>query len=239
MNELEYNTKINSLFEKWKTERNYKVFVKDGILEYDVWETLKLENKPKILFLLKESYGKYLDKISGEMKYFDNLAGEKWPRDEVRNSKWSYNILRWQYAIYKMYNYIGVKPPYPNEEELPENLEGLALVNVKKLNENKSKTDNKEIYQYAKNDSKFLIEEIDIINPDIILCCYTEDGYADNIAQNEYKIMKTLKNCHTIKDGNRLVIDYWHPSKREDDEILYNDLCELLENGEVFNNFNW
>ena len=38
MNKIEYEEKINSLFEKWIIEKGYRThFVKDGIIGFDQW----------------------------------------------------------------------------------------------------------------------------------------------------------------------------------------------------------
>ena len=144
-----------------------------------------------------------------------------------------------------MYKNIGIKPSYPDDNDLPKDLEGLSLVNVKKLNEGLSESNDKDIYNYAKNDAEFLIKQIKLINPNIILCCNTGDGYFDwlrNDESNDDPVELTRNNndkIHTYNDNNILFIDYWHPSNRKNNEILYDDLCELLENGKVFNEFNW
>ena len=126
--------------------------------------------------------------------------------------------------------------------ELPETINDIALIEVKKLNEGRSTSDDKEINMYAKIDKDFIKEQIDLINPDIILCCYTGEAYADHLfIEDAWEKLISISKCNCYKDFNRLVIDFYHPSTRSDERAkeLFDILCKMIKEGNVFKKFSW
>ena len=116
--------------------------------------------------------------------------------------------------------------------------DSLAIVEVKKLNQEKGKSDMNDIKWFAKEDRTFLKKQIEIIDPHIIICCGTLEAF-DIIYDYEYEIHEELfPNIWNV--NNKLVIDSVHPSTfpwsvnpNERDIKAYNDLFNLLEHEKV------
>lgn len=91
-----------------------------------------------------------------------------------------------------------------------------------------------EILSYAKKDKDLLRKQIDILDPQIVICCGTFDCY-DVIYDYTYGTEEKLinfKNCSCWRVDKRLVIDFYHPSYWvKGDRNLYEILCHLLHDG--------
>jgi hypothetical protein len=230
MNAVEYENKRDDLFGRWKQARpEYENeaegtrFTIDGIVNYDAWK----KAKPKILFLLKENHDKTYEPYEGIT---------------VDSKPFSLNIARWRQLLIELYKNPANELSFENIN-LPKGINDIAIVEVKKLNNRKSKSDNNEISKFAERDMEFLKEQIEIINPDIIFCGYTGDAY-QNYLYNGNILWERLisdSNCHCFKDDNRLMIDFYHPStfNATKDEQYFNILYKMIKNGNVFEKFDW
>jgi hypothetical protein len=231
MNETEYIKSRDELFERWKKARpEFKVegnrFSLDGIMNFDAW----IKSKPKILFLLKENHA----------------AEDDWePSDGITRDAniFSLNIVRWRQILIKLSKNPAEEPSFSNIE-LPESVNDIAIIEVKKLNERKPSSNNADIKKYAIKDRELIKEQFKLINPDIIVCCSTGDYYDEDIYGDEPWIQllpSPIKKCNCYKHGNRLVIDFYHPSYKSEaqSEELFETLCSLIKKGNVFEKFNW
>jgi hypothetical protein len=236
MTKEEYENRMSELLNRWQEERKeYNdeekgfCFTTDGILDFDIWE----KQHPKILFLLKETHDDYTE--------VDQPA----PIDAGSGNYFWWNIARWKFAISQLFLDKNINPIFLDKDELLFRfpfLDDIAIVEVKKKYEDKSISNNNEIKKYAKRDAKLLREQIDLINPNIVLCCYTQDSY-DLIYEGVYyeEISPIIKKCRCWKFGERLVIDFYHPSTRTNSRAaeLFNILCRMIKEGDVFNKFDW
>ncbi len=212
--------KLDQLNLEWKDSRSYSPFVCDGILIEDDWERAS----PKIMFLMKESY-----KNSDWWKISGSPIGsfQKGPIDKI----WE-NILRWRYLLTSYFNDETI-PEFPSIDTvisaLPnkESLSDIAYLNVsKELGE--STTNQKQLQDRAIQDSDYLTKQIDIIDPDVVLCARTFWCYHTIYEENK-TIEKISENLYYHKD--RLVIDFFHPGKPagNKDRELYAKLSGILE----------
>ena len=226
MSNTEYQEKITSLFKRWKEarpeyEQNGHCFTEDGIANFDNWE----KAKPKILFLLKENHE------------------DGWqPSEPIQliDKPFNMNIARWRQIIIELFNNHNKELDFESIK-LPEIIDDIALVDIKKLNEWKCKSDDKEIYRYAGQDKDFLMEQISLINPNIILCCKTFEALDENIYSTEdWEELISESNCKCYRFENRLVIDFYHPSTRNADreKELFEILVKMLKEGKVFEKLN-
>ncbi len=225
------------LLERWYKERpEYDTenanaeFCWDGPSNWNKW----LKQKPKILFLAKEPH-------SGYQPCIDNK--------EI-SGVFNLNIARWKFAIKKICENSNETLSMPTDEGLRSWTENknddISIVEVKKKNADLKRSSNTDIMEYAKKDKDFLKEQIDLINPDIVLCCYTVESY-DIIYGNEYtddniEKLVSIEKVACWKHNNRLVIDFYHPSYwqyPQGVEGLFNLLCELLKNDLVLKRFDW
>jgi hypothetical protein len=160
LNETEYHKKNQELFKKWqeKYKEEERGISYDGISDFTVWEKMPV----KILFLLKETNNDFEPSVPNQSIY--GICG--------------WNIARWTFAINELFKNPDVMPKFPERSDLPTGLSelGIAMVEVKKIHGNSS-CPNSIIEFYAKNDSDLLRNQIDLINPQVIICCGTNKSY--------------------------------------------------------------
>ncbi len=207
---------LQELFAEWKEKDKHagQIFNYDGIVCKEAWD---LQEK-KILFLLKEAYhddGKF---ISENQKHEYDLA-----YDLCENGPWNniwHRVAEWAYGIIETTS--SEIAPYKKLDESQANfyLKQIAVMNIKKSG-GKSNSEDKDLMQYAEMDAYEILKEIELINPDIIICCYTI-GYLisalEKLDQDPSIVLIDKKehpsdNYH-YKWKNRIVIDYYHPAAR-------------------------
>lgn len=225
--------KHKELLEKWSLERpdysdnNNIEFTYDGPANWEKW----LVQKPKILFLMKEAHSGY----------------HPCKHQEGINEKFILNITRWKFAIKGIYENPNDNITLPSDEDLRKwtdnKTDDIAIVEVKKKDDGSKSTAYSTIMKFAEQDKLYLKGQIDLINPDVILCGYTCDAYADHIYREDqweelYKI-ESPKKCSLFKHKNRLVIDFYHPSPRYGHEVLFDLLFRLLTESKAFEKFDW
>lgn len=192
--------KQNLLIEKWKQEhanKGYVNFISDGILDYELWTSSDL----KICLFLKEAYGDY--------KSLQNLFKD-WGK--AKYQLWN-NASYWIYGINYVYkdNFI---PDYDkckcDSEECYKLLQSASVVNIKKSNGVEC-SDEKDLIIYIDTDSEFLLEELELINPNIIICGGTYKEFCRLNGVEPYTGMKKITDWIYIFNG-KIIIDYIHPS---------------------------
>lgn len=229
MNFQEYKTKqeaiVNNVKYEHEEDKNRR-FVWDGVVAVNEEEFALWQNAPvKIMFLLKEPYGEYDPEnptdISGRMRL---------------------NIARWKFLITELYQTNAI-PEFPNNEGLRGVNTGMAIVEIKKYDENFKRSTADDIMYYAKRDKEFLQEQIELINPEVILCCGTYDQYAHGIYENDKTIEHLLYldwqeeaggDASVFKHGNRAVVHFYHPAYAKSPEDLYNLLGALFVKSNAF-----
>jgi hypothetical protein len=220
--------KLELLSEKWKLQKGYNNFVYDGILNYEKWNSLTL----KILFLLKETADD-----------FTKIADQEINITKGNGSHFWWNICYWKYLIENLSK--GVNADFVSQSELPEVkinnniLDSIAYVNVKKNCENKPASNDSEIYQYAINDKELLVEQIELINPDVVFCSKVTFLAYRYVYDNEIEKINSI--CY--KHKNRLILNFRHPSYFQISggrETLFNNLkIALTADGNLFGHFPW
>jgi len=231
MTEADYQKSQAELFARWKqarpeydNESEGKRFSLDGIQNYDSW----MSSKPKILFLLKEN----------------RAAADDWEPCQGINrdaNPFSWNIIRWRQLLVDLYHKTPKEPIFL-KSELPKSVNDIAIIEVKKVNEGKGSSSYNDIRNYARKDRDFIKEHIELINPDIIFCCSTGDFYGNDIYGDEqWEHLVHDSRCDCYKHGNRLVIDFFHPSTRsgEKEKELFDILQRMITQGKVFEKFSW
>ena len=214
----------NSLDEEFK-RKGYDV--KDGILDNECWEKSKL----KILYLLKEANDDFVDIRNTHIDIRHGNSKTFW-----------WNVVFWKHALTAAFenpeNLDSSLPDKSNIEEVKNNnylLKDIAYVNIKKRNFNLPTSENVDISNYAKSDKELLRQQIDLINPNVVLCCGITHQFLRYKMFYENDILEQLGE-YCYKHKNRLVIDFYHPACRKGYatySLLYNDLAK----NRVLNNF--
>lgn len=210
MTKEEYKSKIAILMKKWKNkstpiDHKNNAFVSDGIIDPDVW--FELDSGKKIMFLLKEAYGED-----------DDWSLVDWLNKEIPvHSIWK-RVVEWTYAIHNTTSASVCRfDPEEIKKHYNEYLRSIAVVNLRKSS-GKSTSDMDVIMEYTINDKCELKEEIEMIDPDIIICGYTIQPLINifdldikqhgNVCDNWYYFTDKIKN------RKRLIIDYYHPANQ-------------------------
>lgn len=198
-----------SLIKEWRNARpEYEKFCSDGILVQDEYK----KSNPKILILLKESYADFID-----------IEGPCGP-DGGGKSFWR-KIKIWTYVITEIWN--KRKPQFENIWELKESPNNsIAYINLKKNTNRKDgdwKSDDTDIEYYTIKDKEFLVRQIELINPEIIVCGGTIDFFKILYPQIE------LIGKNLFSNGKRIIISHSHPGYfAKGYEKEFTELTEIL-----------
>jgi hypothetical protein len=194
-------------------------FVKDGLcwadikcgenlspVDYKEMENLYMGQDKRVVFLLKEPNGN-----EGE-----DYRDWHWKENSTPLGR---SIAFWLEGILKT-----TERYYPIKDELRQNREifkerPFALVNVKKI-AGGARSNWKEIEHYAEKCSEQIINQLNLYDPNIIVCCGSSDS------KSKPTMLKLAKKyfykdcsfnpindfCYYCKDKNLLLIDSYHPS---------------------------
>lgn len=235
-----YHSDMEKLYSKWKLKapisksisikgkttldvsinHQENVFITDGIVCPEKWYSQNV----RLLFLLKEAYhgGGDWDLISEHLL----LKDKKMSHLFKRICQWTYGIMNTTKEVIPMY-----------KAELPDNhygndiLKQIAVVNVKKSNGKSNSTMN-EINQYAEYDQKELKQELEIIDPTVIICGYTISSMniimgtkiKDYNHPNENWFYRTKLNKHDV-----IILDYYHPANQYPDLLNYYGMMGIYQ----------
>ena len=203
--------KLNELFQRWRQSyrESAKAFAEDGIINEVAWASAS----PKVLFLLKET-----NDYPGDLR---KLIPEQW------KGSWP-NVGRWAYGIQKVAS--GEFPSF-SKASRPENYksagESSAIMNLKKLT-GKDQSKMEEIRGFAQQDKDFIKEEIDITQPDVVVCGATFGIAKEIISGLDCKPIDPDGKCFKLRET--VWIDYCHPIARFRHDMMYYTLIALYQN---------
>jgi hypothetical protein len=224
----EYENSMSELLAEWKKLEHHKnhCFVNDGIIDINKWN-----KSNKILVILKEAYGS--GKKEKEWNYSNLITTDaEW----VMNKPMYKMLCYWLYAISNTtLDYYSVELTNDMLEIGYDILCSSAVINLKKSN-GISISRNSDLIEYIKKDKKFIKKQIEIINPNIILCGYTGDMLFQYVFEDDSYIEK-YKSEYIIEYNGKPYINYYHPARKlgVDNEkkytsILAKDYKKYLKN---------
>ena len=90
------------------------------------------------------------------------------------------------------------------------------------------------IRSYAAFDAKRLLEQLQLCNPTVIVCCYTGSALDIIWEKTTGSVVRTPYNAnlyYTIRLNQRdvLVLDYWHPANQYPDIMNYYSLMAIYQ----------
>lgn len=175
----------------------------DGIIDEALWHSAPR----KVLYLFKET-----NEFRGDFRL---LLNEK---------PWKV-IGHWTYALCNVQN--GKLPFFLDaDNNYNEFCRMSAILNLKKETGG-STSDNDEIKRVAARDKELILEQLEIINPDIVICGGTFHLIKDILISSSEQLDKD-KRCYRI--NNRIWIDFCHPSARFRHDMMYYTLTNLFHN---------
>jgi hypothetical protein len=197
--------KLNDLFFSWrKTREEYSdKFVLDGIINENCWN----EAQKKVLFLLKEP-----NKDTSDF------------RTEVKRGPWPVPGC-WAYGLMNSRSDRIVPFEEANaDHNRRQACIASAIMNLKKTPGGGSSRPGI-IEEYSKHDSQYIVEEIKIIDPDIIVCGGT------------FQVFRTVNEPASLKMASyrcwryegKICMDFCHPSARFPHYMMYYTLMALYQ----------
>lgn len=222
MKEINYNGKLDALFKKWKTEsqRNgHEGFCADGLMyRGEKWEkeiyvgkrkgdenNLWLNEPKRILFLLKDTNGN---------PNCDNR--EFYPGANHKINLHYKNLAYWLFGL----SSIDEKTDAPDFDSLyfwddvyiVFDTKPFAIVNCKKESGG-SRISNYELSKHIGIYSDFIKKEIEILDPDIIVCGGGSSRIKNFFIEKIYTDVDPINNwIYYDKKNNKVIIDSYHPS---------------------------
>ena len=158
---------FDNLFNEWQQKTGLsiedKTFSPDGIVNPEVWQN----EATKTLFVLKET-NRWCDIREYVVRKRADGKAPKW-------QTW-YNIARWTYLLRHhhdlSYNEMWQRVEHINEGMRINNLNRIALINVKKRPGGKATSTDEMIAEFERNNREFLPHEIALLGHlDYIICC--------------------------------------------------------------------
>jgi hypothetical protein len=189
-------------------------FIHDGIIcdghddEDDYFE--ELDPGTRILWILKESNkeednnknpeGWYLREYLWEIASGEE-TGKNWKKTYLLVAKISYAIINGASAFGDI-----------SDDDLIKNIfKKIAVINVKKTNGG-SEADKYEIASYYRDDKQLILDQIEAIQPEIIINC---SGVEELFNDLKTGAVKEIDEFRSAQYNDVLVIDAYHPAQRK------------------------
>lgn len=218
-----------ALFARWKSERGYQYFISDGIFDEAEWN----KQAYKILFVLKEANWE-----NGNADLCEFLLSEE------SSSYWKTwnNIARWIKALLEQ----GEYPRNVSKADKSFWLRKVAAMNLKKVGGD-AVAENDTIREYAQADRVYIKEQIELYQPDIIICCGRGNGKnadilhdiifdSSQVSEWQEPITEAKYNYFTVQiKENRLtpVVSFYHPQMRGGHDKFQKRYEEMIEIGKI------
>lgn len=198
-----YEDKMKSILDN-SVERNIWL---DGVLDPDFY--FSKENNVRILFLLREAYSRApLDPMFDFIDYLKNHSASRGTHPNVTR------ITQMIYALKK-----GESPSWSDlsgrKDKRDESMKKIAFINAKKSPNSEGKqTDWKTFPAIFEQNGPLLIQQIELCNPDIIICGGVYDLYKKiilGVEDNEHDI-EVPNGFRYTNYGGRIVVGSYHPA---------------------------
>lgn len=204
--EMTVKDRESALFARWRAERGYPCFIRDGLFCEEAWS----EQSVKILYVLKEANWE-----NGDTDLCAFLLSE------VSSTYWRTwdNIVRWTKAI----RIGGEYPRRVTKADKTACLKTITALNIKKVGGD-AHADDEEIRRYGEQDAPYIRQQIELYQPDIIVCCGRGRGRNGDILYNyvlpdttpwQAPILGHNYFLCTLDSGKRIpVLSFRHPQIR-------------------------
>lgn len=207
-------------FSDWKLADKHKdnLFISDGILNEGLWQQSPL----KVLFLMKEAY-ESSDDITEDWALNDYLNK---PLSVLGKPMW-WTMAQWLDGLEHLVRHGEVKPfneGYRHDSNLDTLFKSSAIINIKK-SAGKSSSDKDDLLSYVESDWTLLWQQIELINPDLIIC-----GHTFPLIENPLKEIGLSKKGEWLyQAGGFYFVDFWHPSNQWPYKVKYYSLLTALK----------
>lgn len=184
--------------------------VEDGIVNEEEY----LDSKYKILYVMKE--------VNGGSGW--NLKDFLY--DGGRSQTWD-NVARWTEGLLNInYEYSWDYLEKNNEKRRKDFLKKIGVINLKKT-PGRHTSEYKKISMAAFENRNLIKKQVDLYNPDIIICCGTADDLVKNYFEsNIVNWDMTKRGIQFIRFKDKIIISFAHPEARIRDAYLYYSLID-------------
>lgn len=212
--------KLQELYELYKRQLSpNEHFVPCGVVDQEAYEA----SSPKLVFVLKEV---------NDPRQTPGWSMVGFLQDQVKQGLSGQRIYQmwkvigiWAYAVHNGF------PTYAdiNTVQTPaEGLQGIGMTNLKKSG-GAGAASYRAVREYASKTTELWKSELEIMNPDIILCCGTFWIVTELLG---LRSGKTASGCYYSvwkhENGEPLLVSTYHPASRIKKEMLYDLLKETL-----------
>lgn len=214
MNIVDFQARENQFLDEWASRE--PGFIRDGVVDVNEYFACRF----KILMLLKEPNG------GADYDLREYFKGEPLYKTATNTVRWTEGLLNIESDI-----------PWESLADIDmerrrKMLRKIAWVNIKKISGGATAID-KEIKAAAVKNSSCLRQQLNLCQPDIVICGGTSPYYIDYLANNENLKWQTAKSdIRFLLDGQRIVIDFYHPQVRNtdklNDQVLYYKLVDTV-----------
>ena len=220
MNCEEIKMKEEKIFEEYKKAFPEQAdhIVYDGLASVENY----MQAPVKIVFLLKE---------------VNDEGGGGWDLRDVmcegeRTSTWN-NVTQWTEGLFDLAKKEKEKnwEHYANitEDRRKDILKYIGAVNLKKI-PGSYVADGNAVFSESLKNKDFLLAQLDLYQPDILICGGTFDNLYYHLLENKQpKIETTTRGIqYCIDENNTIIIDYHHPAARAKAQILLYALLDAV-----------
>jgi hypothetical protein len=205
----DYPAAASDLFSRWRASSPdfQDHFVEDGIIDLAEW----VQAGTQVLFILRETNG-YRGSIAALIRKASttHASSKLWDRPTFHNvGRWAHGLLHATDATFP-----GFDAAHTNRKTA---LLACAFINLKKTTGGARATE--AVEQATVRDALFLREQIDLINPQVVVC----GGTYKAIKQHLYPAIRRLAP-RVHEAGGRLFINANHPSYLKKTAEMYDDV---------------
>ena len=181
------------LLDRWKSRAESEI-VKDGVFDEARWKSAPL----RVLFILKDAYDSENPKEGWDLRQFAH--------EEGFNGVTLREMSHWVHALF----HSDHKYPCNSSDQLREALLSTASINVKKT-PGATYAVNSEIREHAVDFKDLLNEQIELIDPELVVCGSTWWAIKNVIEAPRTSDPTGL--VYKTRSG-RVFLDFWHPANR-------------------------
>lgn len=204
-NLLEKIRAIDELIISIRDSKTDSIGILDGVVNIDEY----LNSEKKIMWILKEVHS------------YDDDGG--WNlREALNNLRTEYGIesgwgKTFTPIVYTTYGILNNKkwdemPDIADNPEIVDTIKHIAFINVKKV-AGGSSANNQELVEFHKTHKSILLSQIELYNPDIIICGNTFWIIREDILSTEFEEFNNYP-VNIFKSKNKIIIDAYHPNSR-------------------------
>ena len=207
---IKLKNKENYLLDQWA--KQVPGFIRDGLPNAEQYVLSPI----RVLFVLKEVNG-----------------GQDWDLREflragARSQTWNV-VARWAEGILNHEKEVKWSELESNNDERRNYiLQKICAVNVKKTS-GTDVADNKIIKAAAQENKENLRKQIEIYQPDIVICCGTETPYIKTMDDSPNWRMTSRGIWYFVETSGTIVVSYSHPEARTKECLLHYGLLDAIK----------